>query len=276
MIAVLALADHDGDLPRARVAKAVEVTARQPRDAGLEIEIDRGVDPRVVRVRLDAPLAEKLRIAKREMQRLGALRRLDRPHRQKLRLGERGLLAIQRPSARERVNSARRARRGALQAAFAREIHAARRLRNRRKQGGFGPGEVLDGLIEIETRRMRRAVAAGAIGRKPQIMQEHRLASMTRDERDRRHRLFELADEPARPWLLHARDLHRDRRAALARTTPQEVAPGCARHRQPIDARMLVKATVLERERRERQTLRDFLERPIAVAETFGAVRNLC
>ncbi len=124
-IAVLALGDHDGDLPRARVAKAVEIAARQPRDAGLDIKVDRGVNTRVVGLRLDASVAQELRIAECEMQRLRAFRRLYRPHRPKLRLSERGLLAIQRPLAGERVDRVRRACRGAFHAAFARRDSCA-------------------------------------------------------------------------------------------------------------------------------------------------------
>ena len=85
------------------------------------------------------------------------------------------------------------------------------------------------------------------------------------DQGDRRRRLHDLAPEPARAGILHPRHLHRDGRGAFAPAAPRDVVPGRAGDGQKIDAAMRIKAPILQSERRRREALGHFLQRPIAV-----------
>ena len=267
--------DHDSDLPRAGAAKAVEIAPRHQRDLLLDAKVDAGVYARIVRGRdLYPAFAREPLIAQREVQRLGPAGRRDRLHRGELRLRQRRLRRIERAHVREFVERARGPRRRARETALAREIHSPRRLRNGGEQRRLGPGEILDRLVEIIARRVRDAVALGAIGREAQILRQNRLMAVTRDQRDRRRRLHDLALEPARAGILHPRHLHRDGRGAFAPAAPREIIPGRAGDRQKVDAAMRIKASILQSESRRHEAPRHFLQRPIAVTGAL-AMRDL-
>ncbi len=88
-------------------------------------------------------------------------------------------------------------------------------------------------------------------------MRERRLMSVARDDGERRRRLHQLFGEAARPLVLHARDLHGDRRGAFASAARRQIAPCGAQQRADVNAGMIVKAAVFESERRARHALRN-------------------
>ena len=120
-----------------------------------------------------------------------------------------------------------------------------RPLRNTGQHGGFGQGEVADGLVEIDLCRRREAVGAVAEEDLVDVDFQNLVFAEVLLDFQRQQRLVELAPEGtlAREEKV-ARHLHGDGGSALTAPARGDVIDRRAQHAHRVDAAMLVEAGI--------------------------------
>ncbi len=150
-----------------------------------------------------------------------------------------------------------------------------RRLRQRHEQCCLRQVDARRLLAEIGQRRGAHALEVAAERRERQIEREDLILRIPLLELHRPHHLEQLGDDAARARLQQARHLHGQRRAARDDAPVARKLHARARHRQRIDAEMIVETLVLirfeQREIARRHVAHVRLDAPVPVLGEIGA-----